>query len=128
MEHLAPFLVMKELIYVFLGGGTGSIFRYLLSTHISFFSMKGFPVGTLLCNVLGCCIIGFGFSLFREHPGMKLLLLTGFCGGLTTFSTFSSENIQFLENQQYTMAFSYTVLSIGLGFFATFLGFSLAKN
>ena len=70
---------MKALIYVFLGGGAGSIFRFMISNYAHKLPMAGsFPIGTLLANVFGCFCIGIFSSLFKENEYLKYLLVTGF--------------------------------------------------
>ena len=72
-----------------LGEGAGSIFRFMISNYTHKLPMAGsFPLGTLLANVLGCFCIGIFSSLFKENEYLKYLLVTGFCGGFTTFPHF----------------------------------------
>lgn len=82
------------MLAVFLGGGLGSVSRWLISMRLNP-SHAAIPVGTLTANLLGAFIIGMGLAWFNRMPSIdpvwKLLITTGFCGGLTTFSTFSSE-------------------------------------
>lgn len=119
---------MKALIYVFLGGGAGSIFRFMISNYAHKLPMAGsFPIGTLLANVFGCFCIGIFSSLFKENEYLKYLLVTGFCGGFTTFSTFSMENITLWQSGQYGILVLYLVLSIALGLSAVYLGSQLLK-
>ena len=119
---------MKALIYVFIGGGVGSIFRFMISNYAHKLPMAGcFPLGTLLANVLGCFCIGIFSSLFKENEYLKYLLVTGFCGGFTTFSTFSMENITLWQSGQYGILVLYLTLSIALGLSAVYLGSQLLK-
>lgn len=118
---------MKELIYVFIGGGTGSVLRFLISMlwrHLSLhprFTSIVFPWPTLIVNVLGCFLIGLLYQ-YAERWGwpveVRLMLTVGLCGGFTTFSTFSYEGITLLNGGYYTMYVLYLVLSIILGLLA----------
>lgn len=106
---------MKSLLYVFLGGGLGSLFRFLLSKFLTT-SKSGFPWSTLLTNFLGCLMIGIllGWAVKNNNlrSDLYLLLAVGFCGGLTTFSTFSLEGLSFLKSGDYLIFIIYTLASI----------------
>ena len=122
---------MRQVLIVFLGGGLGSIFRYLVSKKITNQLETYFPLGTLIVNILGCFFIGVILALVEKHglnPAWSLLLATGFCGSFTTFSSFAYENNLLLINENYTAFVFYTFLSIILGVSATFLGMILIKN
>jgi CrcB protein len=121
--------MIKNLFLVLLGGGLGSVARYLLSYFLTKNNALNFPWATFIANTLGCIIIGLLFGYIQknnlQNETLKLLLITGFCGGFTTFSTFSLENIQFIQNQNYTLALIYTLASLFVGFLAVFIGFKL---
>jgi CrcB protein len=123
---------MKIVSIIFLGGGLGSVLRYLVNRWITGFVTELYPWGTLLANITGCFLIGF-FVFYSERMGpnslnWRLFLVTGICGGYTTFSSFSFENVQMISNHQiFTMLF-YTLGSIVLGFFATYMGIALART
>jgi fluoride exporter len=122
---------MKEVLLVGAGGFAGSIGRYLLAlAGTKWFPME-FPLGTFTANVLGCFIIGIlmgaGMKTEWMTRDMFLLLATGFCGGFTTFSTFSAENINFITTGHYLMATFYFLGSVIMGFLAVLFGMSLIK-
>ena len=116
--------MIKQFLLVGLGGALGSMLRYLCSIFIV---QKNFPFTTLLVNVFGSFIIGIvlAFCLKNElfANNWKLFLATGICGGFTTFSTFSVENLQLIENQKWALLCLYVLSSIVLGIAAVFLGF-----
>ncbi len=121
---------MKQLLLVFIGGGFGSIARFILAKYFNS-SSDGIPYGTFLANVLGSLLIGLilGFAAKNEalNSNQTLLLATGFCGGFTTFSTFAYENHVFLKSGDFMSFFLYAVGSFALGFAAVFLGMFLVK-
>nr|WP_269468442.1 fluoride efflux transporter CrcB [Leclercia tamurae] len=93
--------VFQLLLAVFIGGGTGSVVRWLLSMRLNPLHQQ-IPFGTLTANLIGAFIIGLGLAWFNRmthiDPVWKLLITTGFCGGLTTFSTFSAEVVFLLQD------------------------------
>lgn len=104
---------MKQILLVALGGGVGAVCRYGLS--LLPISSK-FPWGTLLANLAGALIIGFLAGLAAQRskfpPELNLLLKTGFCGGFTTFSTFSLETVTLLQQHRYLAGCGYAVVSL----------------
>lgn len=115
---------------IFIGGGLGSVMRYLTSFYTAKWWQIGvFPLGTFIVNFLGCFLIGaFSGAIIKVDSPLKFLLITGFCGGYTTFSTFANENWALYQSQHYWVLTAYVIGSVLLGFLAVFLGYELAKN
>lgn len=121
---------MKQLLLVFVGGGFGSVLRYLLGKWLNN-TQDGIPYGTFAANILGSLLIGVILGLFLKHNSLSqnqtLLLATGFCGGFTTFSAFAYENHVFLKDGNFASFAFYTIASFIFGFLAVFGGMYLAK-
>ena len=121
---------MKHVILVFIGGGFGSVLRYLIGRFLNN-SENGIPYGTFAANILGSLFIGviLGYAAKNEafSQNTTLLLATGFCGGFTTFSTFAYENHVFLKSGDFTSFALYTIASFVIGFLAVFGGMYLVK-
>ncbi len=121
---------MKQFLLVFLGGGIGSMARYILAKYFNS-EATGIPYGTFLANILGSLLIGLilGFAAKNESltQDQTLLLATGFCGGFTTFSTFAYENHVFLKSGDFFNFFMYALASFALGLAAVFVGMYLVK-
>lgn len=119
---------LKNILLVGLGGGIGAMFRFYIAT----FTKNGFPLTTLLINIIGSFFIGiiFALNIKNEHfsEQLKLFLATGICGGFTTFSAFSLENIQLLKQGDYGMAGLYIFASVGLSLIACFAGLKLTSQ
>lgn len=119
--------MLKNFLLVGLGGGLGSVLRYGTSLLMN---TKLFPWATLAVNITGSLVIGIVFAMsIRQEPladNWKLFLATGICGGFTTFSAFSLENMGLLQSGKYGMAIAYIIASTVLGIAATFLGYQLA--
>lgn len=113
------------LLYVALGGALGSALRYLVGGSVQRAMHAGFPYGTLIVNITGCFIVGVLIKLFMnvEPPApLRSLLVVGFCGGFTTFSSFSGETIGLIESGDYARAGAYVLASVVLCLAATGAG------
>ncbi|EMQ94524.1 CrcB protein [Xanthomarina gelatinilytica] len=121
---------MKQLLLVFIGGGIGSVLRYILGKYLNSYQ-TGIPYGTFIANILGSLLIGIILGLAAKNNSISqnhtLLLATGFCGGFTTFSAFAYENHIFLKAGDFTSFAIYTITSFAVGFLAVFLGMFLVK-
>lgn len=124
---------MKSALLIFLGGGLGSLARYWISIFVNQqVDSKLNLYGTFTVNILGSLLIGLflGWLLKTEtpSPNLQLLLIVGFCGGFTTFSTFSSENLNLLKNNLYTEFLLFGLGSLLLGVVAVFIGVLIIKK
>lgn len=122
---------MKELILIFLGGGIGSVLRYLCTLFINSQNSTTFPWATFVINILGCFLIGLFGSIaakFGISEHLRLMLTVGICGGFTTFSTFSNESLSLLRSGNYLFFTLYLLLSLLLGILAVLLGSCIVKN
>jgi fluoride exporter len=121
---------MNLLWYVALGSAVGGASRFALSTFIQQRASSAFPLGTLIVNITGSLILGFVLRYALGSPSVsaevRALLTTGFCGGYTTFSTFSYESIRLIEDGDYRRAAMYIGLSVVVSLVATFLGMAAA--
>ena len=118
------------LLAVGAGGFIGAISRFVLSGWVQRLSGASFPYGTLAVNVLGSFMIGFLVLYFEQSvaPQQKALVITGFLGALTTFSTFSLETVLMLQNNLYLKAFSNVSFNVLLCISATILGMMLFRK
>lgn len=121
--------MFKNFILVGLGGALGSMLRYAAATFIT---AKHFPAATFAVNIAGSFIIGAVLALSIKDQSFlnnwKIFLATGICGGFTTFSAFSAENMVLLQNGKYFIALLYIALSIVLGIGAAWLGYNIISN
>ena len=118
------------LLWIALGGAVGSVLRYLLGGAVQRAAGLGFPAGTLTVNVIGGLIIGAltqHYMNTQTSPVMRVALITGFCGGFTTFSAFSIETVGLLEGGEYAKATAYIVLSVTVSIAAALAGIAAVR-
>ncbi len=122
---------MLNILAVFIGGGIGAVTRYLTGLFFIQNLKTNIPISTFVVNIIGCTILGFLYIYFIEkfqaNPALKLALTVGFCGGLTTFSTFSLEILEMIKNNQFIIASIYLLLSIIVGLIGVYIGGYFAK-
>ncbi len=120
--------MFKNFVLVGLGGFVGAVLRF---AFIQMIKVTQFPIATLLINMIGSCLIGIiiGISLKYSafNDNWKLFLATGICGGFTTFSAFSLENVQMIQEGKTTQAILYIMGSVILGIAATWIGFKIVS-
>jgi CrcB protein len=118
--------------YVALGGALGSVARFLLGTLVQQRAGGAFPLGTLVVNISGSLLLGFLLEYALASPAIsrevRALLTTGFCGGYTTFSTFSFETVRMVQDGDYRRASLYVGLSVALSLGGSFLGLGMARE
>ncbi|MCL7988040.1 fluoride efflux transporter CrcB [Sphingobacterium sp. lm-10] len=118
----------RTLLLIGIGGGAGSILRFLISLGVGRYLSSPFPWGTFAVNVIGSFFAGIILSTFNHHqadsPEWRLFLMTGFCGGFTTFSAFTAENLALLQSGQILMAIIYVLSSVLISLLAIWIGFA----
>ncbi len=121
----------SNILWVMLGSAVGGGCRYALGKVITENCNGVFPWGTFAVNLIGCLIIGLLFGIIDRgatlSPAMRALLIAGFCGGFTTFSTFAHENYLLFEDSRFMIVFLYAVLSFAAGLLLAHLGHWLAR-
>jgi len=124
--------MFKNLFYIALGGAVGSILRYVIQYSIHKNFPNAFPYGTFLVNILGCFLVGLLVSIFAKEShlsqNLELLLIVGFCGGFTTFSTFAYDGNALISQGRIGYAFIYIGISVFVGMVVAYLGFKLGKG
>jgi fluoride exporter len=122
---------VKLLLYIFLGGGIGSVCRYLLTLSVNRQLTTAFPTGTFVVNVTGCFLIGLLYGIAIRYSWFnaewRLFLITGICGGYTTFSAFSYEAVGLVREGNYGYFLLYVAGSVVLGLLATMGGTALMR-
>jgi fluoride exporter len=124
---------MGAWIAVAVGGAIGSVARFWLTAAMTALTGPRFPWGTLLINVLGSFVIGLvaGITLaparIGMHPDVRIFLMTGVCGGFTTFSAFSLQTLELMQTGDVVPAFAYTVGSVVFCVLATYCGWRLGR-
>jgi fluoride exporter len=123
--------MIKNILLVGLGGGLGSIARYVTQRWFASNYLYSFPWGTFAVNIVGCFLIGLfwglSFKSFDSNESWKLFLMTGLCGGFTTFSAFTLEGVGLLKEDKLALFFSYVAGSIVLGLLATYIGIKITR-
>ena len=119
-----------KILLVAVGSGLGGVIRYLVPCWIG--AAKGFPWATLTVNVVGSLLIGLLSGLLARHGGssvesIRAFAVVGFCGGFTTFSTFSNEMFRLFESGRYALLATYVAVSLLGGFLAVLTGYALSR-
>ncbi|HNL05817.1 MAG TPA: fluoride efflux transporter CrcB [Chitinophagales bacterium] len=123
---------MKEIIYIFIGSGLGGLTRFGLGKWINALYSSIFPLGTFTVNILACIVLGFIVGLADNKqifsPQLRLFWVVGFCGGFSTFSTFSNETLLLLQDGKYLTSILYIFGSIVCCLMVTYFGIYLSSK
>jgi len=124
--------MLKQLVMIAGGGAIGAVMRFLVSTGVHRVAGRDFPYGTLSVNMIGSLLIGFLYIYLIERASLgaewRALLIIGFLGAFTTFSTFSMETLNLIENSELIKAASNVLLSVVLCLFATWVGVLVGRQ
>ena len=124
---------LNDLLFIGCGGFLGAVCRYMISVGTRLcLPLSAFPIGTFIANMLGCFLIGLAAGLI-EHKNwwpehIRLMIMVGFLGGFTTYSSFANETWQLLKTDQIMLAFLNIGLKVMIGIFLVGLGYALAKS
>ncbi len=123
---------MREIALIFFGGGLGSVVRFTLGKWINSLHQQYFPWGTFVVNAIACLVVGLVIGL-ADHkqiisPNARIFWVIGFCGGFSTFSTFSVETISLIQNGFYLSSTLYIASSLFLCLSATYVGLVLGEQ
>lgn len=123
---------MNAFLFVFLGGGIGSVLRYFIGRELNPIVGQSFPMGTLLANMAGSLLIGLLWGITEKpndtNSSIQLLLITGFCGGFTTFSALSQETLYFIKTENWGYAVGYSCITLLGGVLLTAIGYKIATT
>ena len=123
--------MLRTLLLIAIGGSAGSVCRYLCQQFVQDHYPSSIPLGTLFVNIAGCFIVGMVYSLSEKgsivSPEMRVFLVTGFCGGFTTYSSFSYENVRMVLDGEFYYTAVYILASVVIGFGAVHAGILFIK-
>ena len=120
---------MNHFLLIFLGSGLGAVVRHTLSLNLQSSDSK-MPYGILICNLIGCLIIGIIYGLVKSHhpTWISPLAVTGFLGGFTTFSTFALDTQKLIQSGNMGLAISYILISVLGGLALCFIGYYFTQR
>ena len=123
--------MLKTIVFIAFGGAIGTVLRYLISIFINKYWSQQFPLATFLTNIFGCFLMGLFIGYLDKnnlnHSELKWFLITGFCGGFTTFSAFGYENFSLIQQQNSFLSILYIGASIFLGVLSVWVGLFMNK-